>query len=110
MAVAAKMTIWNRRSFLGAIIWNEILIETDIDIELAKDLLKTFGGEMPYPDQLPEWAMQELVSSFKFFATVTTSHFRKLSLNYFSRTLAKSDPLALLQFTDENQRHKTGLA
>lgn len=80
------MTTWNRRSFLGAIIWNRILIETDIDIdidiELAKDLLKTFGGEMPHPDQLPEWAMQELVSSFKFFATVPTSHSQTLSLHY----------------------------
>jgi len=64
---------------------------------------------MPQPDQLPEWAMQELVLSFSFlpaYLRVTPNTITTL----FSRALTKSDPLALLQITDESQRHETGLA
>ena len=108
LIAAAKMTSRNRRTLVGTIIWNEILNE--MDVERAKRLLSTFGGELPYSTQLPDWAMQEPVSSFKFFTTIPPSNFRTLALSNLAKAWAMSDPIALLQLTDESRRHETGLA
>jgi hypothetical protein len=109
LAVAAKMTTWNRRSFLRAIIWNKIPTKLTQTYNQRKTCLKSLAVKCPNQTSFPSGQCKNWCYPSSFlpaYLRVTPNTITTL----FSRALTKSDPLALLQITDESQRHETGLA